>query len=515
MFSADSERRMFYAVHHEGDAATVMTGSLIPKSGRITYVPKPGAYQEEILEVPSSRTSLRSLLVWAMILVSLGGAVSSVGIVAPYAHSLTASLLEDTAVAPTVIVENPYTQQQTPLNYGVNISFEQSNFFIDTRDSFIESAQTFVEADLDTMKIRFFDKGVLALQIPIRSKGEKGSWWETPAGLYEISSKDENLYSSFGNVYQPWSMGFQGNFSIHGWPEYESGEPVSEGFLAGCIRLSTTDAKQLFEVVPIGTPVLVHEVSAKPETFLYEPKIPELKTPHYLIADIESSTVLASSDLSAVAPIASLAKLMTALIASEYINLDTSVQIATSTLAQSLIPRLGERTTVSMYSLLQLLLVESSNEAADLIADQVGREAFVSHMNEKASALGLTATHFADASGVSPDNVSSVGDLLRLVQYIYENRKFVLELTKDAELPSTYVSGEFGELVNFNEVTDLENFIGGKVGETKAAKQTSVTLHTINVKGTTRVVAIVLLGSESRSEDVHQLMRYAEERFGS
>jgi D-alanyl-D-alanine carboxypeptidase (penicillin-binding protein 5/6) len=443
------------------------------------------------------------------------GGVTSADRIVPYAESLTASVLKVDQSAPVVIVENPYSKQQSPLHYGVNVAFAQPNFFADTRDSFIVNEQTFLEADLATMQVRFFEKGVLRMQVPIRAKGEKGSWWETPAGLYQIATKDEELYSSFGDVYQPWSMGFQGNFSIHGWPEYESGEPVSQGFLAGCIRLSTEDAAALYELVPMGTPLLVHEVTAKPDSFLYEPKIPELKTPHYLIADIESNTVLASSDLSATAPIASLTKLMTALIAAEYINLDSTAQIATSSLAQSLIPRLGERTEVSMYSLLQLLLVESSNEAADLIADQLGRAEFVERMNEKVTALGLTNTVFADASGVSPENKSSVGDLMRIAQYIYENRRFVLELTKNAELPSTYVSGEFGELTNFNEIDELQNFIGGKVGETKAAGQTSVTLHTLSVKGEERVVVIVLLGSDSRNEDVRQLMRYAEERFGS
>ena len=61
---------------------------------------------------------------------------------------------------------------------------------------------------------------------------------------------------------------------------------------------------------------------------------------------------------------------------------------------------------------------------------------------------------------------------------------------------------------------DLDNFIGGKVGETLAAGQTSVTLHSLKVKGQDRVLAIVLLGSDSRNADVHELLTYAEERFG-
>jgi D-alanyl-D-alanine carboxypeptidase len=168
-----------------------------------------------------------------------------------------------------------------------------------------------------------------------------------------------------------------------------------------------------------------------------------------------------------------------------------------------------------MYSLLQLLLVESSNEAAEVIAAQVGQEKFVQYMNEKAASLGLTSTHFADPSGLSAANVSSVRDLLSLTQYIYNNRKFIIDLTANQDLPSAYVSGEFGELSNFNKITGVENFLGGKVGETTAAGQTSVSLHLIRVKGTDRVIAIILLDSKSRGADVRELLQYAQERFGT
>ncbi len=511
MFS-DPSNRQFYAVRHEDDVATVRTGSLIPTRGRITYVPEPGAYMEEPTRKAFRLPWRGSFLVLSAILI--GGGVFGITKV-PYAQTLTANIADSEELPPTIVIENPYTKEQTPLNYGVNVTFSQPDFFADARNAMIEGGETFLEADLTTMQLRFFKDGVLTKQVPIRAKGESGSWWETPAGLYKIEAKHENHYSKSGSVYQPWMLGFQGNFSIHGWPEHQNGEPVDSDFLAGCIRLSNEDASVLYPLVPLGTPILVHEVSREPDQFLYEPKVPELETPHYLIADVESSTVLASSDLDAEASIASLTKLMTALIAAEYISLDTTVSINQETFVQSLVPRLGERTSVSMYSLLQLLLVESSNEAADIIADQIGRETFITHMNNKAKALGLMHTRFADPSGLSADNVSSVGDLLRLTQYIHEHRRFIFEITKNTELSSVYVSGEFGELMNFNEVDDLENFIGGKVGETLAAGQTSVTLHTLDVKGEERVVAIVILGSTSRNADVRQLFEYAEERFGS
>jgi len=363
------------------------------------------------------------------------------------------------------------------------------------------------------MQLRYFESGVLTLSLPILTKGAPGSWWQTPAGIYQVEVKKDNHYSTFGQIYQPWSMAFQGNFSIHGWPNYVDGTPVPESYAGGCIRLSNEDAETLYNAVTASTPILVHDTLLEPDTFLYEPRIPNLNTPHYLIADVDSSTILAASDVDAVAPIASVTKLMTALVAAEYINLDTSVSVSTPTFVQSLVPRLGERSRVSMYSLLQLLLLESSNEASEVIAAQLGREQFILQMNTTAKALGMLATNFADPSGLSADNTSSPGDLLRLVQYIYHNRSFILELTANQDLPTAYVSGEFGELVNFNKIENLENFIGGKVGETIAAGQTSVSLHTLEVKGQKRVLAVMVLGSENRSQDVLQLLNYAIERF--
>ena len=62
-----------------------------------------------------------------------------------------------------------------------------------------------------------------------------------------------------------------------------------------------------------------------------------------------------------------------------------------------------------MYSLLQLLLLESSNEAAEVIAGEVGREEFIKAMNAKAVQLGMLNTTFTDPSGLDDGNVSTLG----------------------------------------------------------------------------------------------------------
>lgn len=401
-----------------------------------------------------------------------------------------------------------------PLQFGIQVALSQPDFFAETRDTFIASEKSFIEADLTKMELRYYEAGKEVFSAKILAKGKEGSWWETPAGLYSIGVKKENHFSSFGKVYQPWSMTFQGNFFIHGWPYYPDGTPVPTEFSGGCIRLSNEDAEALYKLVAVETPVLVHEADFVNDSFVYEPKIPEIETPHYLVADIENSTVLAASDLDSAAPIASVTKLMTALIAVEYINLDKNVSINYVPSVPSVIPRLAVGQTVSMYSLLQLLLVESSNEAAEYIAGIVGRERFIGLMNDKAKALGLEETTFTDPSGLDAGNVSSVGDLLRLSQYIHNNRSFILELTVNQDIETAYKKGQFGKLENFNTIEGVPSFIGGKVGDTEAAGQTSVSFHRLTVKGEERIVVIILLGSENRNADITELITYLRERFG-
>src|SRR3989344_3348659 len=81
---------------------------------------------------------------------------------------------------------------------------------------------------------------------------------QTPNGVYKIRSREENHFSSIGEVWMPWSMHFYGNYFIHGWPYYPSGAPVADTYSGGCIRLSTSDAKELFGEVKNGMPVLAY-----------------------------------------------------------------------------------------------------------------------------------------------------------------------------------------------------------------------------------------------------------------
>lgn len=417
--------------------------------------------------------------------------------------------------APTVSIIDPYTQRSTQLEYGPQVALAQNSFFIETRDAFIDEGLTFIEVDLTNRLLRSFENGVLTQSAEITQVGETGSWWDTPSGLYKIEAKEERVFSNIGQAYLPWQLKFQGNFIIHGWPTYPDDTEVPSDFTGGGIRLNDESAQALYRNVQVGTPVLVHEAEErKPDTFVYQPQVPELDTPHYFIADIDNGTILAASDMGVVAPIASVTKLMTAVVAAEEIDLDSRIRVVSPTFVTSLIPRLSERSSVSMYSLLQLLLVESSNEAAETIAGEIGRDEFIEAMNAKARQLGMLETNFADPSGLSAENTSSLGDLYRLTQYIYNDRSFIFEITKDESVPTANIGNEFSGLVNFNEIDGMESFVGGKVGETLAAGQTSVSLHTIPFQGEERTLVVILLGSDNRSADIRALLQYVDDRFG-
>lgn len=476
-----------------------------------SLIPKGTLYSRPDFRVPLVRVSVFG--VTAMLVTFIVSASFVFGVLSFDVRNVGAPQTASAVTAPQVYLSVASSTDTVTMQYGSQPLLSRPDFFAQTKESFISNRISFVSADLSAMKLNFYQDGQSVLEVPIASKGKEGSWWETPAGLYKIEHKEENHFSSFGHVNQPWSMVFQGNFFIHGWPEYDDGTPVPEGYSGGCIRLSTEDAGALYELVAIDTPVLVFERDFAGDDFAYQAKAPQLSTDHYLVADLQNNTILAGDNIDAAVPIASLTKLMTALVAAEYINLDTSVAISPERYVSTLIPRLEGRRKASMYSLLQLLLVESSNEAAEVIAAVIGRDRFIDYMNKKADALGLKHTTFTDPSGLDTGNESSPADLLQLLRYIYNNRSFVLELTHNADLETAYTKGEFGQLENFNLMDDVGNFIGGKVGETLAAGQTSASVHTITVDGTERVIAIVLLGSSDRTADVKAVHKYLASQY--
>ncbi|MDC1312002.1 D-alanyl-D-alanine carboxypeptidase [Burkholderiales bacterium] len=148
---------------------------------------------------------------------------------------------------------------------------------------------------------------------------------------------------------------------------------------------------------------------------------PRLKSRVALIVDQSSGEIIYEKNASDVAPIASVTKLMTAMVI-----IDSGVPLLESiTIAKADVDRykgsrskLGVGTTLLRAEVLKLALMASENRASAALARVFpgGKTAFVIAMNSKAKSLGMNDTNFVDSTGLRPGNVSTGHDLLKLVQ---------------------------------------------------------------------------------------------------
>jgi D-alanyl-D-alanine endopeptidase (penicillin-binding protein 7) len=154
---------------------------------------------------------------------------------------------------------------------------------------------------------------------------------------------------------------------------------------------------------------------------------PKLKSSSVLIVDQNDSTVLYSRHADVAAPIASITKLMTALVVMDAKQpLDEPVQIsdADRDFPKGAFSRLAVGTTLTRGDLMHLALMSSENRAAHALGNNYpgGMPAMVAAMNAKAKALGMTNAHFVDSNGLSSQNVASPEDLSKLVIAVSKNR---------------------------------------------------------------------------------------------
>ena len=153
----------------------------------------------------------------------------------------------------------------------------------------------------------------------------------------------------------------------------------------------------------------------------------ELKSSVALVLDQETNEVLFSKNSQAVLPIASLTKLMTALVVTEA-NLPLNEMISVTDddvdTEKNSRSRLSVGTTLTREEMLHLALMSSENRAAHALGRYYpgGLQAFVAAMNRKAMDLGMADTHYVEPTGLSSRNQSSARDLATLVKAAYSHQ---------------------------------------------------------------------------------------------
>ncbi len=269
--------------------------------------------------------------------------------------------------------------------------------------------------------------------------------------------------------------------------------------------------------VPPATPVPPHGSPSPFPTTLATPadttSAPTIDAGGALLADPDTGQILFAKDPRTKRPIASITKLMTALLARKDLPLHGMVTVdhaavfdrrsfgATSVLGL----KAGER--ISVENLLYGLLLASANDAAVAlaIAADGSEDAFVRQMNEEAEELGMRDTHFASASGLDDDGDSTPRDLLLLTRAV--NADPVLRTmtdTKVRRIPSP--KGPDRVIQNRNVLLWLyAGAIGTKTGSTSGAGQCVVATASRDGRD---LVAIVLHAPDEPFSDAAALLDY-------
>ena len=414
------------------------------------------------------------------------------------------SSLAAVAVAETL----PILAEDTTINFSTTTSQRIINMLAIT--DAVPQTGKFIAADLVHMKLMLYQDGMLVAEYPILAKGTPGSPNETPSGFYTVLSKEQDHFNRGEQVHLPWSMQFYGNYFIHGWPYFVDGSLVDPDYSGGCIRLDTDDAKKVYAFSDKGTGIFVYDsihTTLLSSLVLDTIPAPSVSASSYLVADIDTGDVFLEQNAKSSLPIASITKLMTALVANETIMSYKKVAVSRNELlgTHSASTTATTREQFPVADLLYPLLMASNNVVADRLAQYYGTGSFINWMNTTAKSLDMQSTHFTDASGVSTGNVSTPDDLYRLATYIANNKSFIFDITRTPLKKLISDKGNVYEVNNANVFFDSANFIGGKVGKTGAAEDTMVSLFLVPINGAARRIAVIVLKSSDYASDTLKL----------
>ncbi|MBM3780744.1 MAG: D-alanyl-D-alanine carboxypeptidase [Acidobacteria bacterium] len=229
-------------------------------------------------------------------------------------------------------------------------------------------------------------------------------------------------------------------------------------------------------------------------------QVPDVRAEAAVIYNPETREVLWSSNADSERPIASITKVMTALVVLDSgIDPQTKVTVAASDVARASTTYLRRGYTVTVDDLLNLLLVGSDNAAARALArvSPYGAQGFVDRMNAKAQELGLAATHYADPSGLLAANVSNALDMAQLISYASADERIGGVMRKTSYTTQsgkrTITARSTNQLVKTGDI----DVLGGKTGFISRSGYCLASL--LRLPQTGQQVAVVVLGAKSNA----------------
>ena len=259
---------------------------------------------------------------------------------------------------------------------------------------------------------------------------------------------------------------------------------------------------------------------APPPPEVFNPDVLDVQSTAALVINPGDGKVVYDKNITAVAPIASITKLMTAMVVMDAkLPLDEMITLTEDDL--DFVKHTGSRlqigTSLSRDDMLRLALMSSENRAASALgrAYPGGMAAFVKEMNLKALSLEMMRTAFVDSTGLSSGNVSSAQDLAKMVKAAYQYPLIRQYSTGNAYAVQAY-NGRAMQFGNSNSlIVNPDWHINlSKTGYIREAGRCLVMHTTIN---NTPYVVVLLdsFGRMSRVGDANRIKKWIEYHFSS
>ncbi|MFA5207959.1 MAG: serine hydrolase [Candidatus Paceibacterota bacterium] len=242
--------------------------------------------------------------------------------------------------------------------------------------------------------------------------------------------------------------------------------------------------------------------------------------------DEQKEIILAEKKSSDVIPIASLTKLMSAVVSLENYSLDDVVVISSSAVSTTgTMGDLRANEKITVNDLMYVTLIESSNDGAEALAEKMGRTEFIYKMNKKATELGMENTRFYNPTGLDiftndsatellETNVSTVEDLEKLVIYILNNHTLIPQILSLSEKKIVSESGVVHNLKNTNILLkENTGYLWGKTGYTKEANGCIILILNNYSSVNSGYIINVITGADDRFKEARKLEEWLQASF--
>lgn len=234
-------------------------------------------------------------------------------------------------------------------------------------------------------------------------------------------------------------------------------------------------------------------------------KLGAINAHSFVVGDLDTGEIIFKRKSTETFPVASITKFMTAYTAAEILEPN---ELATIT--QEKLKVEGSRggfkvgDTLTIRELIYPLLLVSSNDAGEIIAQQRERFRFIETMTNLAKEIGMNNTNFEDPTGLGKNNYSTAEDLFILMQKVKNKYPQIIDISR-----LSFKENDNYFWTNINRAAHYPEFRGGKTGYTNAARQTSIGYYQIKLANDqTKNIAIIMLQSNTRQQDTRNILDY-------